>query len=124
MAESFSSEEYLRIYHEYGACLAQCPDDFKENADEHNRAMENFGRIWRQIRQDPNVDVSFYLQLLKDENLALRKLAAAHCLGLEVYVRKARRTLKNLTHEKNPYIANTASFTLEAWKNNGRTLTF
>lgn len=124
MAENLSQEDYLSIYRQHGAHLAQCTDDFGTASDEHNHAMKSLGKIWRQLKQDPSIDTSFFLQLLEDENLALRKLAAAHCLGLGIYVFKARRTLKNLMREKNPYISGTAGFTLEAWKRNGKKLTF
>ena len=112
-------ENLLREYREQGKYLAQSPDHFTQSADAHNRAHRHLGGIWRKLKQDPSIDRSFFLQLLEDENPALRMLSAAHCLGLGVYVPQARKVLKKLTGSTDPYISSTAKFTLDTWRKNG-----
>lgn len=117
-------ESALALYRKYGSRLMQSVDDFgKDKTDQHNQAMKRLSEMYHELERNPSADRSFLLTLLEDENPALRSLAAAHCLGLGVYMRQAVRTLRRLARSANSYIAFNAKSTLYIWKEKKR-LTF
>ena len=110
------TENYKKLYLEYCANLCDCVT--KEDVKRHNNAMKRLSNLYHQIEKEKNKD--FLLDLLQNENERTKALAAAHCLGLGVYVSEAKNVLSTLAKNKsNPVLAFEAQATLDVWKQNG-----
>ena len=90
----------------------------KEEVKQHNAAMKQLGKLFHQIEGE--LDKSFLLELLLNENDRTKALVAAHCLGFGVYVSEAKKVLSALAKSKvNPILAFEAQATLDVWKKQG-----
>ena len=109
-------KDYMKEYLAYCSKLNDCTT--KEEVRIHNSAMKKLGKLFKKIKDEP--DKSFLVDLLENSDERTRLLAAAHCLGLQVYVPKAKRVLSVLSkHKENPSIAFEAQATLDVWKQQG-----
>ena len=110
------TENYKKLYLEYCANLCDCVTN--EDVKRHNNAMKRLSNLYHQIEKEKNKD--FLLDLLQNENERTKALAAAHCLGLGVYISEAKNVLSTLAKNKsNPVLAFEAQATLDVWKQNG-----
>ena len=108
--------DYKRLYLLHCANLNDCTT--KEDVKRHNAAMKQLGKLFYQIEGE--LDKSFLLELLTTENDRTKALVAAHCLGLGVYVSKAKKVLSSLAkNNANPILAFEAQATLDIWKQQG-----
>lgn len=108
--------EYINRYILYGSDLNDCTT--KEDVKKHNAAMKKLSVLYHEVEQLS--DKSFLLSLLSNDNIRLRSLVAAHCLGLNVYTSEAKKVLKAIARSKdNPVVAFNAQATLYVWKKQG-----
>ena len=108
--------DYKELYLLYCEDLTDCTT--KEEVKRNNAAMKKLSKLYHQIEGES--DKSFLLELLTTEDDRTRALVAAHCLGLGVYVSKAKRVLSSLARRKaNPILAFEAKATLYVWKKQG-----
>lgn len=108
--------DYKELYLLYCADLCDCTK--KEDVKRHNAAMKHLGKLFYQIEGE--LDKSFLLELLQNENDRTKALVAAHCLGFGVYVSEAKNILSALAKSKvNPILAFEAQATLDVWKQQG-----
>lgn len=90
----------------------------KADVRRHNAAMKKLSRLYHQIEGEQ--DRSFLLTLLKNDDGRTRALAAAHCLGLGVYLPEAKKVLSALAEAKaDPVLAFEAKMTLDVWRQQG-----
>lgn len=90
----------------------------KADVRRHNAAMKKLGRLYHQIEGEQ--DRSFLLALLENDDGRTRVLAAAHCLGLGVYLPEAKKVLSALAEAKaDPVLAFEAKTTLDVWRQQG-----
>ena len=79
--------DYKELYLLHCAILSDCTT--KEDVKRHNAAMKQLGKLFYQIQDE--LDKSFLLELLSNENDRTKALVAAHCLGYGVYVSEAKK---------------------------------
>ena len=85
--------------------------------------MGELSKLYSQVKNEH--DKSFYLDLLKHPNPRVRRIAAAHCLGMNVYRFRAISALKAIIREsENTHDVFVAKSTIEVWKKQGHRLTF
>ena len=90
----------------------------KEEVKQHNRAMKKLAKLFYEVEKLE--DKSFLKELLKHENPRTSTLVASHCLGLGVYIKEAKNTLKRNSRIKNyPTVAFNAEVTLEIYNSQG-----
>lgn len=105
-------EDY--IFH----CSALNKGYTKKDVKAHNAAMKELAKIFYQVQKEQ--DKSFYLELLHDNSIQVRLMAAAHCLGLNEYIDEATKTLISIARDKtNVELAFEAQATLDVWKQQG-----
>lgn len=108
--------DYKELYLLHCANLSDCT--IKEDVKRHNAAMKQLGKLFYQIQDE--LDKSFLLELLSNENDRTKALVAAHCLGYGVYVSEAKKVLSSLAKSKaSPILAFEAQATLDVWKQQG-----
>ena len=108
--------DYKQLYLLHCANLNDCTT--KEDVKRHNAAMKQLGKLFYQIQGE--LDKSFLLELLSNENDRTKALVSAHCLGCGVYVSEAKKVLSSLAKSKaNPILAFEAQATLDVWKQQG-----
>ena len=108
--------DYKELYLLHCADLNDCTT--KEDVKRHNAAMKRLGKLFYQIEGE--LDKSFLLELIRNENDYTKALVAAHCLGFGVYVSEAKKTLSALAKTTvNPILAFEAQATLDVWKQQG-----
>lgn len=92
----------------------------KDEVKHHNAAMKKLGKLFQQLKTEPQINKTFLLELLKYDNDQVSSLVAAHCLGLGVYIPEAKKVLSALAKNKaNPVLAFEAQATLDVWKQQG-----
>lgn len=79
--------DYKELYLLHCANLSDCTT--KEDVKRHNAAMKQLGKLFYQIQDE--LDKSFLLELLSNENDRTKALVAAYCLGYGVYVSEAKK---------------------------------
>lgn len=90
----------------------------KEEVKQHNRAMKKLAELFYEVEKLE--DKSFLKELLTHENPRTRTLVASHCLGLGVYIKEAKNTLKrNSKIKNNPTVAFNAKMTLDIYIKQG-----
>lgn len=90
----------------------------KKDVKRHNSAMKELGKLFQQLKSE--IDRSFLLELLQNEDAQTRSLVAAHCLGLDIYVSEAKKVLSALAKNKtDPFLAFEARAVLDVWKEQG-----
>lgn len=108
--------DYKELYLLHCANLNDCTT--KEEVKRHNAAMKQLGKLFYQIEGE--LDKSFLLELLTNEDDRTKALVAAHCLGFGVYVSEAKKVLSSLAKSNvNPILAFEAQATLDVWKQQG-----
>ncbi len=107
--------DYKGLYYLYCEDLCDCTN--KKNVKKHNAAMKKLGNLYQLVKTE--ADKSFYIELLNSNNDRTRLIVAAHCIGLGVYVSKAKKVLLSLADCNNPMIAFEARATLDVWKKQG-----
>ena len=91
----------------------------KADVKRHNSAMKELGKLFQQLQSESD-HRAFLFELLQNEVPQTRALAAAHCLGLGVYISEATKVLRKLAKNKmDPFLAFEAQSTLEVWKQQG-----
>lgn len=109
-------KNYAEMYLQYCADLNDCAE--KNDVRRNNAAMKQLGKLFHQIKAAS--DKSFLLELLKNKNDRTKALAAAHCLGLGVYINEAKEVLSGIANNKdNPILAFEAQATLDVWQQQG-----
>lgn len=107
---------YTERYLQYCADLNECTE--KNDVRRNNAAMKQLGKLFQQIKAEP--DKSFLLEPLKNKNDRTKALAAAHCLGLGVYIKETKEVLSGIANNKdNPILAFEAQATLDVWQQQG-----
>lgn len=108
--------DYIEKYIILGKDLNDCTT--KEDVKRHNIAMKNLSKLYKEIELVS--DKTFLLLLLENQNIHLRALVAAHCLGMNIYIPEAKKTLKKIAHQNsNQIMAFNAQATLDVWKKQG-----
>ncbi|MBQ7455501.1 MAG: hypothetical protein IJS53_03560 [Clostridia bacterium] len=92
-----------------------------ENVARHNQAMRQLGALYHRVEKEK--DRRFLPGLLRHEDLRVRKIAAAHCLGLNVYKFRALRALRKIIRGGG-IEGFSAEMTIKMWKKQGHHLTF
>ncbi len=116
-----NAEYYQKQYIQYGGELNDCTN--AEDVKTHNQAMRELSKLYSQAKNEN--DKSFYLDLIKYPNPRVRRIAAAHCLGMNVYRFRAIRALKAIIREsENKHDVFTAKSIIEVWKKNRHKLSF
>ena len=116
-----NAEYYQEQYIRYGGELNDCTN--AEDVKTHNQAMGELSRLYSQAKNE--IDKSFYLDLLKHPNPHVRRIAAAHCLGMNVYRFRALRALKSIIRKSdNRNDVFVTKSIIEVWKKNGHKLSF
>ena len=90
----------------------------KEEVKVHNAAMKELAKLYKDVKDIDNKD--FLFDLLNDTNPRTRCLVAAHCLGLGVFIKKAKFVLYKISlSNKNQMVALEAKMTLKVYKEQG-----
>lgn len=90
----------------------------KTSVKKHNVAMKELEKLFHHAKHEQ--DKSFYLELLQNESSQVQLIAAAHCLGLNEYIREAKKVLRTIAKDKtNPELAFEAQATFDVWKEQG-----
>ena len=112
-------KNYSAKYIQYGSELDDCTSE--EEVRKHNQAMRELSKLFHQVKDEQ--DKSFLLELLKHPNSRVRRIAAAHCLGMHVYEIRALLALRKIIRKgENRHDVFTAKLTLE-WRKQGHKLT-
>lgn len=112
MKEKDYKNQFLKL------CLNLKQGSTKKDIIVHNRSMKGLSKIFYKVQKIE--DKSFYLELLHEDSIQVRLIAAAHCLGLNIYVEDAIKTLSNIANNKiNNELAFDAQATLDVWKQQG-----
>ena len=84
----------------------------------HNKAMRKLSRLFHEA--ELKEDRVFYLELLNSPDATVRLIAAAHCIGLGVYISEAETVLKKIARNgEQTKLAFDAQATLDVWKQQG-----
>lgn len=112
-------KDYKSLYHLY--CKELIFSTTKEkDVRRHNVAMKKLGEIYRELKASSKEEHTFLLELLNEDDFQIKLTVAAHCLGLGVYVSRAKKTLRKIAHNKeNSHVAFEAKSILEVWKKEG-----
>jgi len=110
-------EEYIKKYIEL--CLML--DEYnKLGVKRHNKAMKELSKLYYQLNEDKKMAEEILDKLLNFEDERIKATAAAHCLGLNINLSKAEKTLKNISQKsKEPLARFNAEMTLTTWKEQG-----
>ncbi len=105
-------EQYLRHCQELNNGYS------RKDIKRHNIAMKELSKLFHEIKGEANK--SILLELLEEGDDKTKSLVAAHCLGLNAYVKEAKRVLTQIAKNKEDRIlAFDAKSTLEVWKQQG-----
>lgn len=109
-------EKYLELY--IHQCSLLNKGYTKSKVKAHNIAMKELAKIFYHFKEEE--DRALFLELLHNESNQVRLMAAAHCLGLNVYIDEAQKTLNQIAKDKhNVELAFEAQVTLDVWKQQG-----
>ena len=117
----FSIIKYANDYIRYGSELNDCTN--KEDVKRHNKAMNKLSKLYRVVKELD--EKGFLLDLLRHENPRVRRIVAAHCLGMNCYINEALRTLNEIIKANtNRHDVFTAQSIIEVWEKQNHHLRF
>ena len=109
-------EQYILLCSQLMGSIDESTTD--EDIQNHNNTMKKLGDLYHQVENIS--DKSFFLVLLEHSDVQTRMLAAAHCLGLNIYLSEAKSVLKKIAKFKDdPQVAFEAQAILDVWKEQG-----
>jgi len=110
-------EVYLEKY--VDLCL-QLDEYTKAGVKRHNNAMRKLSALFSEVASDKKLAEELFSKLMMLDDERIKATAAAHCLGLNLNLKKAEETLKNIAkNSKEPLARFNAEMTLEVWKEQG-----
>jgi len=102
-------EEYRKAAILHGEATEE--GDYKLANKQHSKLT----KIYKILEKDNELQEKVLGQLLKDENIYISSWAAAHCLGLNIYVDEAVNVLKEISKRKG-FVGFNAEMILRIWK--------
>ncbi|WAM32025.1 HEAT repeat domain-containing protein [Caldicellulosiruptor naganoensis] len=86
-----------------------------------NKQYSRLTKIYKILEKDKDLREKVLRELLKDENIYVSSWAAAHCLGLNIYVDEAVKLLEEIAKRKDIGILRLdAEMTLKVWREEGQ----
>ena len=85
---------------------------------EVNKQYDVLTRIYRHMEKDGELAVVMISELLKHPNDDVSSWAAAHALGLKIFVDEAEKVLERISRKKDLVSLN-AEMTLKVWRERG-----
>ncbi|MBN2239136.1 MAG: DUF2019 domain-containing protein [Dehalococcoidales bacterium] len=89
------------------------------NSGKANRAYKKLVGLYKQLEQDDLFADTILPVLLKHHDIKVSSLAAACCLGLNIYVNEAVNLLETVKNSNTTMISFSAKMTLEVWREQG-----
>lgn len=104
--------------------IENCREIEKATLGGDYRANNKYGRknlrIYRTISENISDGINILYKLLENDNVVVRTLAAAYCLGLKVNVCQAENVLVEAANdEANGIFGFNAEMTMQVWKEQG-----
>lgn len=92
----------------------------KVGVKKHNIAMDNLAAIYHELEKNKDYSSELYLSLMKNSDYRVQYIAAAHCLGMNINISIAQKTLGQIAkNNPDPLVRHNADMTLEVWKEQG-----
>jgi len=110
-------EEFIEKY----VKLCSKLDDYTEmGVKRHNRAMKELSKLYYLLSEDKHMAEEILIILLDFDDERIKITAATHCLGLNINLTMAEKTLNNISHKSNvPLSRFNAEMILKTWKEQG-----
>ena len=90
----------------------------KKDIRRHNKAMEDLGTAFNQVKKDMSGAKAFYIELMEHESEDVRLNAAVHCFGLDINIEQAKKTLQGII-DSHPWGSFDAELCLERYEKEG-----
>lgn len=108
--------EYIKKYQDL--CFDLNNGISKADIRRHNNAMKKLSEMYYQLCDID--DKSFIYSLLNQQNIQVKFIVATHCLGWGIYLKEAKKVLKQITKNRDePELAFNAEVTLSIYKEQG-----